>query len=145
MRCRELMERNVISCPPEATIGDVARLMHNHEIGIVPICDAAGHVLGTLTDRDLAVRVIAGGLAAETTLAKDVMSSAPITCHPDDEIAIAQTLMAQHKKGRILCVETDGRLVGLVSIADMAQVESEERTGRVFRAVTSRETAFILW
>jgi len=139
------MERNVISCAPEATIRDVARLMHTHEIGIVPICDEGGRVVGTLTDRDLAVRVIAHGLIPETTLAKDVMSPGPVTCHPDAEIAIAQSLMAQHKKGRILCVETDGRLVGLVSIADTAQVESEERTGRVFRAVTSRETAFILW
>ena len=139
------MEREVISCGRESTIRDVARLMHTHEIGIVPVCDDTGHVIGTLTDRDLAVRVIAGGLVADVTFAKDVMSLEPITCHPDDEISIAQTLMAQHKKGRIFCVETDGRLAGILSIADTAQVESEERTGRVFRAVTSRETAFVLW
>ncbi len=139
------MERNVISCGPDTTVADLARQMRTHEIGIVPICDAAGRLVGTLTDRDLVVRVMACGLEPGKTLAAAVMSPNPITCHPDDEIGVAEGLMVRHRKGRILCVETDGRLVGLVSIADTAQVQPEERTGRVFRAVTSRETSFVVW
>lgn len=145
MRCRELMEREVVTARIDTPVTEVAKLMQTRQIGIVPVCDDQRRVLGTITDRDLAVRVLAAGLRAEATSARDVMSDGPITCDPDDDIAVAQERMAHHKKGRILCVDRDGRLVGLVSIADTAQVEPAERTGNVFRALTSRETAFVIW
>jgi CBS domain-containing protein len=95
-------------------------------------------VLGALTDRDLAIRVLAHSRPLSTK-AGDVMTRGVVACRPDDDVQRAEQLMGQHHKSRVLCTEADGRLVGIISLSDIAQSEDDRRTAQTIRRVTERE------
>src|SRR5262245_15465959 len=123
MRCEQIMKREVESVGPRDTVQTAARKMRNENVGFLPVCEPSNRVLGTLTDRDLALRVIADGLPATTEVA-DVMTPEIIACRPKDDIRKAQELMAEHQKSRMLCLDEAGHLVGVISLSDIAQRES---------------------
>ena len=144
MRCLELMERAVHFCCTTDSVVRVAQYMRDYDIGMVPICDADGTVVGVLTDRDLTVRVVAEPASGCARSAGDVMSTHIVSCRPEDDIVIAERLMAQHQKGRILCTDAEGRLAGVISLTDIVCVESDDRAGRLFRSIAGREAMFLL-
>ena len=139
MRCSDLMVQHLVKVGPVDTVDLVAERMRDHHIGFVPVCDDAGCPLGTITDRDLTVRVIAEKKSPERTSAESVMSRDLITCRPDDPILIAERLMGLHKVSRILCTDIGGRLVGVVSLSDLAEHGDPTRAWRVLREVSHRE------
>ena len=138
MRCEEVMKRDVRCVSPQETVQLAAQRMRAENVGFLPVCDDAGTVLGTLTDRDLAIRVLAQGLPL-TTRVQDVCTREVISCHGDDDLQEAQTLMAKHHKSRIMCVDGGSRLVGVISLSDLAQQSVEARAARTLRQVTTRE------
>jgi CBS domain-containing protein len=144
MRCYELMERQVHYCRPTDSVDEVARKMRDHSIGFVPVCNSELIVVGTLTDRDLAIRVTAQNLIPAKTTVDSVMSRDVVSCSPDDDIDVAEQLMVHHKKGRIVCVSEKGELQGVISLSDLFEVEPDSRAAQVFRSVSSRETAFLM-
>jgi CBS-domain-containing membrane protein len=80
-------------------------------VGFLPVCDASGKAIGTLTDRDIAVRLVAENRAA-TSSVSTVMMEEVIACRPKDDVHEAQTLMSQHHKSRIIVVQDGGRVAG---------------------------------
>lgn len=102
----------------EASVQAAGQRMKDANIGLVPICDPRGLVLGILTDRDIAVRVIAAGLPAQTSC-KSVMTTEVVSCSPDENLEFVAQLMASRRKSRILVIDRD-ELMGIVSLSDLA-------------------------
>lgn len=137
MRCEEIMKQDVECVAPDDTAQNAARIMRDENIGFLPVCDDKERVLGTVTDRDLAIRVLAEGKDGSTKIG-DVMTREVVACQPKDDIKKAEQQLSQHKKSRIMVIDDGGRLRGVISLSDLAQVDEEGIT-RLFREVTERE------
>jgi CBS domain-containing protein len=140
MKCKEVMNSEVKCCGTEEPIARVAATMRDENIGFMPVCDEMGRAIGTVTDRDLAIRAVAECFPADTTQVKEVMTREVVSCRPEDDLRSAEQLMSQHKISRMICVETGGRPVGVISLSDIADVESRGRAAAVLRSVSQRET-----
>lgn len=139
MRCRELMKQDVMSVHPTDTIQHAARLMRDEDIGFVPVVEESGKLIGTLTDRDIAIRVSADDRSSSGTKVDDVCSKQVISCAPDDDIRKCAELMAVHKKARMPICDRDGAVLGIVSLSDLAQYAPAKDVGATLREVTTRE------
>jgi CBS domain-containing protein len=122
-RCREIMTKNVRTAAPASTLGEVAAMMRDGDMGAVPVVEA-GRLAGIVTDRDIVVRAVAGGLGADTPIAK-VMTSELFTVRPDDFVFEAVRLMGGKQVRRIPVIGDDGGLAGIISMADIA-LETED-------------------
>ena len=138
MRCQDMMKRDVQCVSPADTAQDAAMRMRDENIGFLPVCDQNRQVLGTITDRDLALRVIAEGRPASTAV-KELMTDEVIACRPEDDLRRAEELMARHRKSRIMCVSESGVLAGVISLSDIAQREKPARAAQTLRGVSERE------
>ncbi len=138
MLCEEVMKREFECVSPHNTVEDAAAKMRDLNIGFLPVCDPFGKVLGALTDRDLAIRIIAEGRLA-TSLVEDVMTREAVACSPKDSLEVAEELMARHRKSRIMCVDAGGALVGIISLSDVAAHDEGARAMSTLREVASRE------
>jgi CBS domain-containing protein len=138
MLCQDLMKQDVRYVSPRDTIEDAAILMRDEGIGFVPVCDESRQVFGTLTDRDIAVRVVAAKKSSET-LVEDVMTREIIHCRPDDDVEKAERLMATNHKSRIVCRDETGRLVGVISLSDIAKHVGGSEAAETLREVADRE------
>lgn len=137
MYCREIMTQDVEFVTPEDTIQTAAEKMRDHAIGFLPVIDKENRLCGTITDRDLTIRALADALPVDSLVA-GVMTSEIVACSPDDDLDAAEKLMSRLKKSRILCVEA-GRVVGVISLSDIAQAEGVRKSGKILRDVTERE------
>jgi CBS domain-containing protein len=138
MKCKDIMKSDVECVPPEASIHRAAAVMRDANVGFLPVCNESMQVMGTVTDRDLVIRGLAEG-RADTTPVRDLMTRHLVACNPDDELDHARELMASHQKSRIVCVNRNGRLEGVISLSDLAQLG--ETTGiETLREVASRES-----
>lgn len=131
MKISEIMTTDVRSVAPGASVVEVARLMSEAGVGIVPIV-SDGSVLGVLTDRDIVVRGAAEGLDLAATKARDVLTPGVVSCFADDLVEAAVELMAEHRIRRLVVLTREHRLAGLVSLAD---ISSDSGVYRVFEAV----------
>jgi CBS domain-containing protein len=138
MRAEEIMKRNLECIAPEQNVQAAAKMMRDKNIGFLPVCGADKKVLGTITDRDLAVRILADGKAATTGI-RDVMSKEVISCKPGDDLQKAQDLMAKHHKSRIMCLDDNGVLVGVISLSDVAQLGNAAAASQLLQQVSERE------
>jgi CBS domain-containing protein len=137
VRISDLMKREPRYVLAHETCRTAARRMRDENIGFLPVCDADRRVLGTITDRDITIRVVAAGLQAEAPVG-DVMSHEVVACHPEDDLARAEQLMAASQKSRLLVLDPDGRLVGVVSLSDVAGHDTSHAAETVAR-VSKRE------
>lgn len=138
MRCEDIMKRNAECIGPTRAVQEAARRMRTSNIGFLPVCDSNGKVLGAITDRDIAVRVVAEGLPLTTAVA-DVMTTEVVACRPDDEVTDAKQLMGWHQKSRVMVTNENGCLVGVISLSDIAKVEERSRASQTKREITERE------
>jgi CBS domain-containing protein len=125
---RDVMTGSPHSLGSESSVIDAARLMRDEDTGIVPIVEG-DKLIGTVTDRDIAVRVVAEGKLPENTTVGEIASRDLVTIDPQQELAEALRLMARHQLRRLPVVEEDGRLVGIVAQADIARNASDAQTG----------------
>lgn len=139
MKCSSVMKTDVECCRPDALVETVAARMKKHNIGFLPVCDEDGSAIGTVTDRDLAIRVLGEGRDAPFTLVEDVMSHDLVCCSPDDELSVAEELMMRHKKARVVCVDERRKPVGVISLSDIVHVEQRIRAAEILDAVATRE------
>lgn len=139
MNCAELMKTDVAYCKASEPIEHVAELMQERNIGFVPVCNDDGSVIGTLTDRDLTIRVLAEHRNASSTRAGDVMTREVVSCRPDEDLSVAERLMSEHKKSRIVCIDEKKRPVGVISLSDMAHMDGGVRSSRLLSTITQRE------
>jgi CBS domain-containing protein len=138
MRCDEIMKRNVECVSPRDTVQAAAKRMRTENVGFLPVCDDTKKVLGTITDRDLTIRVLADARAATTPI-NDILTQEVIACRPEDNLRRAEELMSRHHKSRIMCIDASGRLVGVISLSDIALRESGMRASQTLRNVSQRE------
>jgi CBS domain-containing protein len=121
MKCSDLMRTDVECCDADESIPFVAERMRMRNVGFVPVCDAVGAVVGTITARDLVVRVLADQLDGDLMRARDVMTPSVVACKPNDEVEVAERLMARHRESRIVCVDNHKRPVGVLSLSDVVR------------------------
>ncbi|MEW5854870.1 MAG: CBS domain-containing protein [Myxococcota bacterium] len=138
MKCRDVMKKTVQTCGADETVSMVAKRMRDHNIGFMPVGDGSGRLIGTVTDRDLAIRVLADSANPDTAV-RNVMSQGVISCSPDDPLRTAEELMAKHQKSRIVCTDADGKPQGVISLSDIAEVERAGKAAGVMKAVSARE------
>jgi CBS domain-containing protein len=139
MRCQEIMKKNVECMSPQETVQAAARRMRDENVGFLPVCDSSKKALGAVTDRDLAIRVLADGKAASTRV-EEVMTREVIACRPEDDLRKAEGLMTRNHKSRVMCVDREGFLVGVISLSDIAEREEASRAAKTMRGVSKRET-----
>ena len=139
MRCNEVMKTTVQCAGVTDTVQSAARAMRDRNIGFLPVCGTDGRVVGTLTDRDIAIRLASEDRSAAQTLVGDVMSREVVCCQSSDDLARAEQLMATHKKSRIVVVDGNGGACGVISLSDIAERDSTTRAAVTLRQVAARE------
>lgn len=117
-KARDVMTMSLVTCPPETTVSEVARLMENRNIGNVLITKD-GELLGIVTDRDITTRVVASERDPREAVIRDYMSSPVITGKPDWDVKRVADTMGRHQIRRLPIVDK-GRPVGIISLGDVA-------------------------
>jgi CBS domain-containing protein len=132
---RDLMTDKPCSIDADKSVAYAAKMMRDEDVGLAPIVEG-DRLVGTLTDRDIAVRVVAEGRDPEATTAREVASTDVVTVDPDQDLDEALRLMARHQIRRLPVVEEDGRLVGIVAQADVARHGDDKQTGQVVEQIS---------
>ena len=122
MKLREIMTDSVVRINPEESVAVAARTLARYNIGILPVCGGDGRLYGVVTDRDLVTRCIAAGRLPASMPVREVMTTGVISARPDMDTVTAARLMG-HQQIRRLPVLENGRLCGMVSLADLASRE----------------------
>ena len=140
MRVKQIMTPDPARCTPDATAQEAAALMRDNDCGSIPVVEntSSNKLVGTVTDRDLAVRGLAEGKGPETRI-RDVMTPDPIASVPEDEVEDLRQVMIERQVRRVPVVDTDGKLVGIVAQADIAREEgaaSDREVGRIVEAIS---------
>jgi CBS domain-containing protein len=134
-RIRELMTESPRTVSSDATVVEAARVMRDDDVGLVPVVDG-NRLVGTVTDRDIAIRVVAEEHDPSSTTVREIASTDLVTIDPEQELGEALRLMAQHQVRRLPVVEEDGRLVGIVAQADVARHGDDTQTGQVVERIS---------
>src|SRR5262245_13699762 len=123
---------------PDAGLVEAARKMKRLDVGALPVCEGE-HLVGLLTDRDITVRATAEGRDPLQTRVREVMSSEPICCYEDQDIVECVDLMEQKQIRRLPVIDRSQRLVGIVSLGDLATRSYNERlAGEVLNRVSAQ-------
>jgi CBS domain-containing protein len=128
MKIQDVMTRDPRSVTPDTPARDAARLMKEQDVGIIPVVEGSSRrLVGVVTDRDLAIRVVGENRNGDT-MVRDVMSAGRIsTCRPEEEIDAAMDCMANEQVRRIPIVDERGSLVGIVAQADVVLKSGDDR------------------
>jgi CBS domain-containing protein len=116
------MTREPACCEVGDTAAGAAKIMKTQDVGSVPVCLnlATRKLVGIVTDRDIALYVVATGKDARHTQVASVMTRNPLTCHPEDDLQTAINAMQRHQVRRMPVVDREGHLVGIIALADVA-------------------------
>jgi CBS domain-containing protein len=118
--------------------------MKAQDVGAVPVVESktSRKLVGIVTDRDIVVKIVAGGGTVENSTIRDAMTNNPVTCQEDDEVSKAVAQMAEHKVRRIPVIDTGGMLRGIIAQADIAtRVHRDKTTGELVEAISERGPA----
>jgi CBS domain-containing protein len=149
MRAADIMTRDPVCVTPVASARDAARRMEEWDCGMVPVVDdlTRRRVLGVVTDRDLAIRVLAQGRLADASVG-EIMTEAPDCVTPDADIDQVERLMADRQLRRVIVIDDTGRCVGVIAQADLARASraaprdvSHFEVARVLERISEPETA----
>ena len=138
-KCSDVMTRHLTCCTPGDTVHVAAQSMKAQSVGAMPVIDSHEHkhVVGIVTDRDLAMKVVAEALDSRKTKVEDVMSRKLVTCKIDDYWQVALDAMAKHQVRRIPVVDAQGRIEGIISQADVAiRIEEPKATAKVVEEIS---------
>lgn len=140
MQVFEAMTPEVTTVSPDTTLTEAARLMKENGIGPLPVCDGE-RLVGMLTDRDITIRATADGMAPGSTLVRQVMTPEVVCCFEGDDVRQAAEIMQRKQLRRLLVVDSDGRLSGIVSLGDIAlQTGDEQLSGETLERVSEPST-----
>lgn len=145
MKVQELMTKNTVSVGREEPVSAAARLLKRENIGALPVCDDQGRLQGILTDRDITVRCVAAGRDPSKTAIREIMTNGVYTVSPADSVETAMTLMSKAQIRR-LPVSENGKLKGILSLADLAQdshyeMETAAALSDITACIRSRSSA----
>jgi CBS domain-containing protein len=130
MKVKDLMTTDVKHCSPGTNLAEAAKIMWEGDCGAVPVTDEHDHVIGVITDRDICIAAATRPRTEGEIPVRDVISATAYTCTPSDDVRVALETMKARKVRRLPVVEPGGRLVGIVSIHDIA-AQSRSRSGEV--------------
>lgn len=141
MKLREVMNSNIKSVGPATTIQEAAKLMKTDQVGLLPIVGPGDALMGVVTDRDLAIRVLAEGMAPKAHV-REAMTHQVQTLGEEADLQEALDLMESKKIGRVLVTDDRGKLTGVISLSDaIILCKGDERTAKVSKALATRTTA----
>lgn len=132
------MTENPCSIDADKSVAYAAKMMRDEDVGLAPIVEG-DTLIGAVTDRDIAIRVVAEGKDPEQTTVREAASTDLVTIDPQQDLDEALRLMAQHQVRRLPVVEEDGRLVGVVAQADVARFGDDRQTGEVVQQISDQE------
>ena len=139
MKCGEVMTKDPVCSLPNTTVKKVAQLMKRENIGSVPIVEdeQTRTLVGIVTDRDLALKIVAKGRDANTTKVEKVMTRQVVTCRAEDDVQKALDVMAKNQLRRIPIVDDDNRIVGIIAQADVAtRLNQPEKTATMVKEIS---------
>ena len=131
---RDVMSADPCAIEADRPVSYAAKMMKQEDVGLAPIVDG-DRLVGTLTDRDIAVRVVAEGRDPQSTPVRDVATTKVVTVEPSQDLDEALRLMAQHQVRRLPVVEGE-RLVGVLAQADVARQSDDAKTGDVVEQIS---------
>jgi CBS domain-containing protein len=129
------MTSNPCSIDADKPVAYAAKMMRDEDVGLAPIVEG-NKLIGTLTDRDIAIRVVAEGKDPQSTTVREVATTTLVTVDPDQDLDEALRLMAKNQVRRLPVVEEDGKLAGVVAQADIARHASDQQTGEVVEEIS---------
>jgi CBS domain-containing protein len=142
MNCNDVMTRNPVCCVGSDSVVKAAQLMNTEDVGSIPVVESmqSKKLVGIVTDRDLALRVVGENRNPETTRAEQVMTQNPVTCSPNDDLSMALDAMSQHQVRRLPVVNADGQVVGIIAQADVAlRTDNDRKTAELVEEISRPE------
>ena len=130
MKAQDIMSRNPSTVTPSTRVRQAAKLMKDEDVGIVPVVEEGGsgrRLVGLLTDRDIAIRLVAEGRDPDLVEVRELMSASPKTARADDDVAHVMDLMGREQVRRVPIVDDRGSLVGIVAQADIVIEANDDR------------------
>lgn len=131
-----VMTPNPAACRDTTPLREVAQMMIDHDCGQIPVVDAANKPVGVITDRDITIRIVAAGRESATATAADAMSTPCKSVGNDTSLSDCTCLMEAEKIRRVPVVDAEGKLAGIVSIADIALAGKKDATAEVVKEVS---------
>ena len=138
-KCKEVMTKDPIYCLPTNMVSEAAELMRKEHIGSVLVIDSeqSKKLVGIVTDRDLALKVVADGLDAKSTKVEAVMTHKVITRRSNNDLQKALNSMAKYQLRRIPIVDKDNKILGIIAQADVAtRVDHPKKTAALMKEVS---------
>ena len=138
-KCNEVMTKNPVCCLPDDMVAKAAQLMQGENIGSIPVIEneQTQKLVGIVTDRDLALKIVAKGHDAKSTKVEAVMTRQVVTCRAGDDLQKALDAMAEHQLRRIPIVDDDNKIVGIIAQADVAtRVNQPEKTAAMVKEIS---------
>jgi len=132
---KDLMTSNPRSIDSDKSTAYAAKMMRDENVGLAPIVEG-DRLIGTVTDRDITIRVVAEGKNPESTKVTEIASTELVTVEPKQDLDEALRLMAKHQVRRLPVVEEGGRLVGVVAQADVARNADDAQTGELVEKIS---------
>jgi CBS domain-containing protein len=134
MKISEIMTTNVECVTPETTVTELADKMKSLDVGFLAVCEK-DRIAGTVTDRDIVIRGIAGGRDLNSIKTREIMSKEVHWCFENDDVKDVAEKMRDKEVRRMLLLDQNKRLVGVVSIGDIAKVEEQE-SGKTLKDIS---------
>jgi len=138
-RCSDFMTQDPVCCASGESVERAAQLMQAEDVGSIPIIDDSHSrkLIGILTDRDIALRIVAESRDAGQTTVREVMTKTPISCNMDDELQRALDTMAYSQVRRVPIVDSQNRVVGIIAQGDVAtRVGQPEKTAEILKQIS---------
>ncbi len=139
MKANEIMTSKPSTTTPDASLQDAARMMKEQDVGLIPVVDGSGSgkLVGVITDRDIAIRVVADGRETKGAKVSEAMSSTPHTCGADDSVDSVMELMGKEQLRRVPIIDESGKLVGIVAQADIVlHAKSDRKTEQTLEKIS---------
>lgn len=127
MTIKELMTRPAVTCPTNTTLEHAAWLMWEFDCGMIPVVDGEGRAVGVVTDRDICMAAYTQGRALQDIPVSTAMAHHVIAIHADELVDTAEHLMADNQIRRLPVIDGDGKVVGVVSLNDVARLAGNTR------------------
>jgi CBS domain-containing protein len=138
-KCTEVMTKNPACCLPDDMAAEAAKLMKSGNIGSVPVIEnrQTRKLVGIVTDRDLALKIVAEERDGRSTKVGAVMTGKMVTCRAEDDLQVALDAMAEHQLRRIPVVDNDNRILGIIAQADVAtRANQPEKTAEMVKEIS---------
>lgn len=136
MQIREVMTKSVSYADPGTAVAELARRMRDENLGAVPIAED-DRLVGMVTDRDIVVRAIASGRSIDGVTAQDVMTNRLLFCSDDQDVNDVLANMGDQQVRRLPVVDADKRLVGMISLGDLARRADPGRSGEALKEISA--------